>query len=292
MKQKANNSYPLRFYNYNNKNMPLKNIPNYSDYSRNSNQKIITVEKNLNDLKLDTETELSKGGSDLSLVLDGLKKEIDEISHNIIETHKKVVGYSQKNLQNSKRLREKSLNNYKLPFKKEYNQSEINVLSLQNNFKNKTPSKINKINNIYHSNNYYINSDYTNHINNNLLPKKTYYSSFNYNIKNNTVSDNHYNNQIHFNNTQNYFYKQANTSINKNEKSLNTKVTEITNELNPLKNVTNKLIKDINYLKEENEKLIIENNEFKTENKIINNNLIKIKTNYENELKSKEILIN
>ena len=110
MKQKANNSYPLRFYNFNN-NIPLKNIPNYSEHSRNSNQKIITVERNLNELKLDTETELSKRGSDLSLVLDGLKREIDEISHNILEPDKKVIGYSQKNLQNSKKIREKSLNN-------------------------------------------------------------------------------------------------------------------------------------------------------------------------------------
>ena len=146
MKQKTNNSYPLRHHNY--KNIPLVNIPNYSDISRNSNQKITTVEKNLNDLNLDTETELSKGGSDLSFVLDGLKKEIDEISQNIIETDKKVIKFTKKNIENSKKLKGKSFNNLYFPIKKEDNKSGIHFYSPEKYFKYKIPPKLNKLNNV------------------------------------------------------------------------------------------------------------------------------------------------
>ena len=88
------NSYPLRYHTTNNRPYPY--LSNYSDISHNSNQKILTVERNLNDLKLDTETELSRRGSDFSFVLDGLKREIEVISQNMIETDKKAMEYTQK----------------------------------------------------------------------------------------------------------------------------------------------------------------------------------------------------
>ena len=52
------NNYSLRFYTSNNR--PNNYLSNNSDISQSSNQKIMTVEKNLNDLKLETETEFSK----------------------------------------------------------------------------------------------------------------------------------------------------------------------------------------------------------------------------------------
>ena len=126
MKNKIN-SYPLRFYNQNNR--PYNYFSNNSDFSHNSNQKIITVERNLNDLKLETETELSKKDGNLSFILDGLQKELDEMDQNIIETDKKLKGATQKNIENSKRLRHKSYNFLKSPAQGKYIQSQINFFS-------------------------------------------------------------------------------------------------------------------------------------------------------------------
>ena len=308
MKKNIINSYPLRFYNF---NSPLTNIPNFSDISRNSYQKIITVEKNLNDLKLDTETEISKGGSDLSFVLDGLKKEIDEISQNIMETDKRVKGYEQRNLENSRKLREKSLNNIKFPSNKDFIQTEIHFYSPDRYFKYNTPSRTKIINNNYNQNKNLKN--YNSYFNNNLrqtLNDNKYFSTYNFNINDIGMnSNNYYHKDINLNNynsspqrintisKSNYIQKgyikhsNASTNKNKSEKSLNTKVNEIKNELDPLKNITNKLIKDTNSLKAENQKLINENNEYKSQIKIINDSLNKTKKNYENELKAKEILL-
>ena len=171
------NSYPLRLYNF---NRPLSNMPNFSDNSRSSNQKIISVEKNLNDLKLETETELSKGGSDLSFVLDGLKKEIDEISQNIIETDKRVKGYEQRNLENMRKLREKSLNNFIFP-NNDLIQTEIKFYSPDKYFKSNTPSKTKIMNNNYDQNlsnyNNYFNNNSRKTLNDNNFARNNYFST-------------------------------------------------------------------------------------------------------------------
>ena len=251
-----NNSYSIRFYN---NHIPYNYLSNNSDISNNFDQKIMTGERNLNDLNLETETELSKKDSDLSFVLNGLKKEIDEISHNIIETDKKVKGFSQQNLENSKRLRQKSYNNLKL-YNKEKDiqiQNQINFYSPEKYYKYQSPSsKHNKINNIY---------------DNNLINNKTFstYNNYNFNNDDNNINT-YYKKDININNIDNKsqkikvnnnlnaykiqkgFIKQINKSFNKNnnENSLDIKVNELKNELNPLKDVIHKLFKDINSLKE------------------------------------------
>ena len=90
------NKNSLRFYTSNNR--PKNYLSNHSDISQSSNQKIMTLEKNLNDLKLETETEFSKQDEDFSY--DGLQKQIDEISQNIFENDKKVMSFAQQNIEN------------------------------------------------------------------------------------------------------------------------------------------------------------------------------------------------
>ena len=301
MRQNITNSFPLRSYNINN-----GHSTNYSDFSRNLNQKIFSVERNLNDLKLDTETETSKVVSDPSYILEGLKKQMNEISQNIMETDKRVKLYSLKNLENQRRLREKSFSNYTMPFQFHdyYTQSEIKYIQQDKYLKYKTPSRSNKSN---IRNNNEINTNMTNrqtyNVNNNINNK--YFTTYDFNINHIDNDINNYNIKNSYNNYDTYSQKnysyynndlnninissndkriqkgyiKVNTSAsasmnNKNEKSLNkslnTKVHEIKNELNPLKNKMNKLSIDINTLKEENQKLIKENNEYKTQNKIIN----------------------
>ena len=336
MKQKKNlNSLRINPSN----NMYLSNFNNIPD-TLNPNRKIMTVERNLNDLNLETDTEMSKRESDLSLVLDGLKKEINEISNNIIETDKKMIGYAQKNIENSKRLKENSFNTLRLPTyddKKRNIRNEMNFLSSDKYYKYQTPSRINKMNNI--PNNNYIN--YMNEINDIKSMRQNKYNINNDNMSNSDyMNSNKYNSTYNFYNNENNFdnidinnYYKKNININKSEikkhnnylnnniqninninninipkgyikqtinktitsnksnNSLNVKVSELKNELDPLKNEISKLIKDINSLKEENQKLQKENNDYKSENKILNEGLTKTKNNYSNELKAKEILI-
>ena len=137
-----NKLYSLRFYTSNNK--PNNYFSNYSDISQSSNQKIMTVEKNLNDLKLDTETENSKRGSE-SILLDKLKKEIDEINQNILENDKKVLSFAQQNKENLKRIRQNSLYGFKVnaPFNL-FSRSDARLLSPERYFKYHTPSRTNR----------------------------------------------------------------------------------------------------------------------------------------------------
>ena len=138
-----NKLYSLRFYTSNNK--PNNYFSNYSDISQSSNQKIMTVEKNLNDLKLDTETEFSKQDEELSFMIDGLQKQIDEINQNIYENDKKVLSFAQQNKENLKRIRQNSLYGFKVnaPFNL-FSRSEARLLSPERYFKYHTPSRTNR----------------------------------------------------------------------------------------------------------------------------------------------------
>ena len=210
MKQNIINSYPIRPYSLNNRPMT-----NYSDFSLNSNKKKFTVDKNLNDLKFDTETETSKSPNDPSYIFEGLKKEINEISKNIMETDKRVKGFTQKNLENQRRLRENSFNNYKIPSQTYYTQSEAKFFSPQKNFKHKTTLTRLNINN---NNNKYINDNFTmrqpyisNNNNYDLINTNNNKYSSTYNFNNfdfdnyNNNSDDNYNIQNSYNN---YNYNQ------------------------------------------------------------------------------------
>ena len=191
MKNKIN-SYPLRFYNQNNR--PYNYFSNNSDFSHNSNQKIITVERNLNDLKLETETELSKKDGNLSFILDGLQKELDEMDQNIIETDKKLKGATQKNIENSKRLRHKSYNFLKSPAQGKYIQSQINFFSPEKYLNYETPSSIYNKNTNYKSNNDLSKSYFNNYnkrknniYDNDFLYNKNY-STYDYNINDDHIN--------------------------------------------------------------------------------------------------------
>ena len=218
MKQNMN-SFPLRFNKSNNRTPKV--FKNYTE-TNNTNRKIMSVERNLNDLNLDTETEISNKGSDIPFFLDGLKKEMDEISQNILENDKKVWDYTRKNIENSKRLRQKSQQSLHLPKynfgEYNYGQSESNYFS-PDRYKYQTPSKANNManynayiarnNNMYNNNNYI--NDNNNYINN--------FTDYNYNNNNYNTSFNFYKKNINnadYINVNNYYKKNMNnTNIKK-----------------------------------------------------------------------------
>ena len=214
MKQNIINSYPIRPYSLNNRPMT-----NYSDFSLNSNKKKFTVDKNLNDLKFDTETETSKSPNDPSYIFEGLKKEINEISKNIMETDKRVKGFTQKNLENQRRLRENSFNNYKIPSQTYYTQSEAKFFSPQKNFKHKTTLtrlNINNNNNKYnYSNKYKLKRNYYTLLN--QTPLRVQKASSNIINTNYNINFNNINNKIEEVNSRNNINEKRNIENTKGE---------------------------------------------------------------------------
>ena len=318
------NKNSLRFYTSNNR--PKNYLSNHSDISQSSNQKIMTLEKNLNDLKLETETEFSKQDEDFSY--DGLKKQIDEISQNIFENDKKVMSFAQQNIENSKRIRQASLHGLKINLPSNlFTRTEAKLLSPERNFNYHTPLRTNRqMRHNIHSINY--NNYMNNKISRNYIKDLKENDFFDDNNKNMLFSTNNFYNNNHFNsNDYNSYYNQnLNLNLNslepdsnrrqfsqktshnnrniiqkgyiKQKKNYQTKsnrtenkLNELKNELHPLKADISILIKDINSLKAENQKLLKENEEYKSQNKILNDSLVKTKNNYSNELKTKEILI-
>ena len=258
------NTFSLKFNKSNSKSSNyLKN--NIAPYY--SNQKIISGERNLNDLNLDTETEISQRGSDLSLALDGFKKEIDEISQNIMETEKKVLEYTQKNIENSKRLRQKSLRSLRLPNNTfdeyNYNKTGNNFFSPERYYKYQTPSRINKItnynallgnnNNNMNFNNYF-NDNINDNINDNDDNNNTDYFDYNNNF-NNYNSNNNFNindnNNDDFININNYYKKNINTpEIYRNKPYQN--INNMNNNMNIKKGYIKQSNRTINSYKKNN----------------------------------------
>ena len=313
-----NKLYSLRFYTLNNK--PNNYFSNYSDISQSSNQKIMTVEKNLNDLKLDTETEFIKQNEELSFMIDGLQKQIDEMNQNIHENDKNVLSFAQQNIENSKRIRQNSLYGFKVNVPSNlFSRSEARLFSPERYFNYHTPSRTNRpmMHNM-HSKNYnnYMNNKISRNYIKNLKEddffednnKNMYFSSnsfYNNNKFNGNDYNSYYNQNLNFNlNTlepesqrrqfsqktshnnrniiQKGYIKQKKNYQSKTENELN----ELKKELHHLKSDISKLIEDINSLKVENQKLLKRNEDYKSQNKILNDSLTKTKNNYSNELKT------
>jgi hypothetical protein len=207
-----NKFYSLRFYTSNNK--PSNILSNNSDISQSSNQKIMTVEKNLNDLKLETETEFSKQDEDLSFVIDGLQKQIDEISQNILENDKKVMSFARQNIENSKRIRQASLHGLKVNAPSNlFTRSEARFLSPERYFNYHTPSRTNRqMRHNMHSPNY--NNYMNNKISRNYIKDLKENDFFDDNNKNMFFSSNNFYNNNNFNNNDYNTYYNQNLNFN------------------------------------------------------------------------------